>query len=136
MKRTNLKDAEGYAPSRARLIAILDFEDCSELMLGIELEPIDIASAEDEGVVTNAVEVKGREGLIKDFIKRKKRAVELITERLDDSIVITVDELDRDPVRMWEQLGHAYDSITAAKKLSARKDFFDFRLRKGRAFLR
>ena len=66
MKKIILKDALSYGPWRTKLTAILNAEDCLEIVNGTELEPVEIAevlnadntSANNEEVNKRQVEIK------------------------------------------------------------------------------
>ena len=67
MKKMVLKDAASYGPWRTKLTAILDAEDCLEIVSGIEMEPAEIAKVlNPDNTVANTVEVDKRQAEIKD----------------------------------------------------------------------
>ena len=81
IKKIVLKDATSYGPWRTKLTAILDAEDCLEIVNGTELEPPEIAEVQDdESVPTNVAEIEKRHAEIKEWRKRSKKAASLITQ--------------------------------------------------------
>ena len=126
-KKTVLKDSITYGPWRTKLTAILDAEDSLEIVNGTELEPVEIAEVLNaDNTSANSAEVEKRHAEIKDWRKRSKKAASLITQTLDDSIVMSLDVHGNNPTLMWAQLGADYNTITAAQRSSARTDFLMF----------
>ena len=75
MKKIVLKDAASYGPWRTKLIAILDAEDCLEIVNGTEMEPAEIAEVlNPDNTAANTFEVDKRQAEIKDWRKRSKKA--------------------------------------------------------------
>ena len=126
-KKIVLKDSITYGPWRTKLTAILDAEDSLEIVNGTELEPVEIAEVLNaDNTSANSAEVEKRHAEIKDWRKRSKKAASLITQTLDDSIVMSLDVHGNNPTLMWAQLGADYNTITAAQRSSARTDFLMF----------
>ena len=50
----------------------------------------------------------------------------MITQTLDDDIVMSLDAHGNNPTLMWAQLGADYNTITATQRSSARIDFLIF----------
>ena len=65
---------------------------------------------------------------IKDFRKRSKKAASLISQTIDDTIVMSLDVHGRDPVLLWNQLDEDYNNVTPAQKSAARKEFLMFQI--------
>ena len=62
MKRIVLKDAASYGPWRTKLTAILDAEDCLEIVSGTEPEAAEIAWVlNPDNTAANSVEVDKRQ---------------------------------------------------------------------------
>lgn len=117
-----------YGPWRAKITSILDAEDLWELVCGEERElGADLAPDRDDlddGYFPRDVShASALEDDVKAWKKRSKRAAQLISLALDDSIVMTMDVHRRNPVSMWAQLAAGYNMVTPAKLLLARKDF-------------
>ena len=72
---------------------------------------------------------------IKDFKKRSKKATSLITQSIDDSIVMSLDVHVRNRVHMWAQFIDDYNTITEAQRSAARKGFLNFFIIEGENFL-
>ena len=105
----------------------LGTEDCWEIVNGSEVEPsvIQLLSGENISVANQrAVDLRAAE--IKDFRKRSKKAASLITLTLDDSLVMSLDVHERNPVLMWNQLAADYNTITPLQRSTARKEFLSF----------
>ena len=135
-KKIVLKDSATYGPWRTKLTAILDAEDSLEIVNGTELEPVEIAEVlNPDGVAANTVAVDKRQAEIKDWRKRSKKAASLITQTLDDSIVMSLDVHGNNPTLMWAQLGATYNTITAAQRSSARTDFLMFTINNDDSFI-
>ena len=132
IKKIVLKDSASYGPWKAKLTSILDAEDCWEIVNGIEAEPRRIALDDD---VDNKDEVDKRLLEIRDFKKRSKKAASLITQTIDDSIVMSLDVHERNPVSMWAQLAEDYNTITPAQRSTARKEFLNFVIFEEETFL-
>ena len=81
-----------------------------------------------DGVQENKPQVDARLAEIKDFQKRSKKAVSLIAQTIDDSIVMSLDVHGRDPVLTWNQLDEDYNNVTPAQKSAARKEFLMFQI--------
>ena len=80
----------------------------------------------DEELPNNRSEVVAREIEIEVWKKRLKKVASLITQTIDDSIVMSMDVHDRNPVLMWAQLAADYNTITTAQKSTARNFFLNF----------
>ena len=136
IKKIVLKDATSYGPWRTKLTAILDAEDCLEIVNGTELEPPEIAEVQDdESVPTNVAEIEKRHAEIKEWRKRSKKAASLITQTVDDSIVMSLDVHGNNPVLIWAQLGADYNTVTPAQRSSARTEFLTFTISGDESFL-
>ena len=137
IKKIVLKDAASYGPWRAKITSILDAEDLWELVNGTELEPEEIDSVEDNDDVLpdNKAEVLERENEIKAWKKRAKKAASLITQTVDDSIVMSLDVHHRNPCLMWTQLAADYNTVTPARRTIARKDFQNFFISEDETYL-
>ena len=136
VKNTVLKDASSYGPWRTKLTAILDAEDCLEIINGTEMEPPEIAEVQDaENVPVNIAEVEKKHVEIKDWRKRSKKAASLITQTVDDSIVMSLDVQGNNPVLIWAQLGADYNTMTPAQRSSARTKFFTFTINGDESYL-
>ena len=116
-------DAASYGPWKAKITSILDAEDCWEIIEGTELKPIRLILQDD-----NKEECDKCLTEIKDFKKRSKKAASLITQTLDNSIVMGLDVHNRDPVAMWTQLAEDYNTITPAQRSAVRKEFMNFEI--------
>lgn len=128
MRRLVLKDAAGYGPWKVKLTSILDAEDCWDIVRGDETEPREVPAIIDAGNIepANQRAIDKRELEIKDFKKRSKRAASLITQTLDDSLVMSLEVHGRDPVAMWDQLAADYNTVTPAQRNAARLNFLTF----------
>ena len=116
-KKIVLKDSVTYGPWRTKLSAILDAEDSLEIVNGTELEPVEIAEVlNPDNTSANSIEVDKRHAEIKDWRKRSKKAASLITQTLDDSIVMSLDVHKNNPTLMWAQLGADYNTITPTQR--------------------
>ena len=138
IKKIVLKDAASYGPWRAKLTSILDAEDLWEIVNGAESEPDEIATVEDdsdEDSPDNRAEIVAREIEIKAWRKRAKKAASLITQTVDDSIVMSLDEHNRDPFLMWAQLAADYNTVTPAMQSTARKNFLNFSISDDETYL-
>ena len=59
-------------------------------------------------------------------MKRTKKATSLITQTVDDNIVMMLDVRNRDPRAIWDQLAKDYDNVTPSGKFRAEKEIHDF----------
>ena len=135
-KKILLKDVASYGPWKAKLTSILDAEDCWDIVNGTEFEPVRLATVNDvDGVQENKPQVDARLAEIKDFRKRSKKAASLITQTIDDTIVMSLDVHGRDPVLMWNQLDEDYNNVTPAQKSAARKEFLMFQISEEESYL-
>ena len=135
-KKILLKDVASYGPWKAKLTSILDAEDCWDIVNGTEFEPVRLAIVNDaNGVQENKPQVDARLAEIKDFRKRSKKAASLITQTIDDTIVMSLDVHERDPVLMWNQLDEDYNNVTPAQKSAARKEFLMFQISEEESYL-
>ena len=135
-KRILLKDVASYGPWKAKLTSLLDAEDCWDIVNGTEFEPMRLATVNDtDGVQENKPQVDARLAEIKDFRKRSKKAASLITQTLDDTIVMSLDVHGRDPVLMWNQIDADYNNVTPAQKTAARKEFLMFEVSEEETYL-
>ena len=73
--------------------------------------------------LANQVAVDSRRSEIKYFRKRYKKAASLITQNVNDSIVMSLDVHQRNPVEMWNQLAADFNTITPAQLRAAKKEF-------------
>ena len=136
MKKIVLKDASSYGPWRTKLTAILDAEDCLEIVNGTELEPAEIAEVLNaDNTSANSEEVDKRQVEIKDWRKRSKKAASLITQTMDDSIVMSLDVHGNNPTLIWAQLGADYNTITPAQRSSARTEFLTFMIGEDESYI-
>ena len=121
---------------KTKLTSILDAEDCLEIITGTELEPAEIAEVEDDdNNPVNSAEVEKRRVEIKDWRKRFKKAASLITQTVDDSIVMSLNVHENNPVFMWAQLAEDYNTVTPAQRASTRKEFLTFQVGDDESFL-
>ena len=112
-----MKDAATYGPWKAKLTSILDAEDCWDIVNGAVVEPVTVVYVEGDDLLTdNKAEVDIRLKEIKDFRKRVKKAASLITQTIDDSIVMSLDVHARNPVAMWNQLAIDYNTMTPVQR--------------------
>ena len=88
-----------------------------------------------DNTLANSAEVEKRHAEIKDWRKRSKKAASLITQTLDDSIVMSLDVHGNNPTLMWAQLGAEYNTITAAQRSSARTYFLMFSIGNDEAYI-
>ena len=130
VKKIILKDAASYGPWKAKITSILDVEDCWEIIEGTKHEPLPLALQDD-----NKEECDKRRTEIRDFKKRSKKTASLITQTLDDCIVMGLDVRNRDPVAMWTQLAEDYNTITPAQRSAVRKEFMNFEISETETFL-
>ena len=61
-----------------------------------------------------------------DFRMRSKKVASLITQKIDDTIAMSLDVHGCDPVLMWIQLEEDYNTVTSTRRSAARKEFLDF----------
>ena len=123
VKKIILKDREGYGPWKTKVTALLDAQECWEIVNGTETEPgqvAPIAASDDALALVNQVAVDSRRGEIKEFRRRFKKAASLITQTVDDSIVMSLDVHLRNPVAMWKQLADDFNTVTPAQLKVAR----------------
>ena len=113
-------------------MSILDAEDCWEIVNGTEAKPRRISLDDD---LDNKEKVDKRLLKIKDFKKRSKKAASLITQTIDESIVMSLDVHKRNPVHMWAQFANDYNTITLAQRSAARKEFLNFVITEEETFL-
>ena len=59
----------------------------------------------------------------------------MITQTLDDSIVMSLDVHHRDFCLMWAQLAADYNTVTPARRAMARKDFLNFTISEDETYL-
>ena len=142
-----LKNVEGYGAWSAKMETILDADDCWEIVQGTEAEPVDLAPVVEEGeeadeAVVNppptAAEVlliAARRKEIKDYKRRYKKAASLITQSIDDGIVLTLSVHNKDPKLMWDALSTDYNNVTPAQLSLARQDFLNFRVTEDESYL-
>ena len=127
VKRISLKDSLSYGPWRTKITAILNAEDCMEIVNGTEAELAEIAEVLNADLTSaNSVAVDARHAEIKEWRKRAHKAASLITQTLDDSIVMSLDVHANNPVLMWAQLGADYNTVTPAQRSSTRTEFLNF----------
>ena len=69
-----------------------------------------------------------RQAEITAFRKRTKKAASLITQTVDDSIVMSLDVHQRDPALMWTQLANDYNTVTPAQLSLARRNFLNLEI--------
>ena len=61
VKKIVLKDKASYGPWRTKITAILDGEDCLEIVNGTKIEPPEIAEVQDaDNALANSAEVEKR----------------------------------------------------------------------------
>ena len=127
VKKMVLKDAAYYRPWRTKLTALLDTEDCLEIVNGIEIKPPKIAKVQDaDNVPANIAEVEERHAEIKDWRKWPKKAASLLTETMDDNIVMSLDVHGNNLVLIWAPFRADYNTVTPAQRSSARTKFPTF----------
>ena len=126
---------------------ILDADDCREIVQGTEVEPVDLAPAvakvegEDEAIknppptAAEALLIAARKKEIKDYKRRYKKAASLITQSIDDGIVLTLSVHNKDPKLMWDALSTDYNNVTPAQLSLARQNFLNFRVTKDETYL-
>ena len=94
-RKTVLKDVASYGPWKAKITSILDAEDVWEIVNGSEVEPDELPEvadeADDAAVDDNNAAVVIRQAEIKAFRKRAKKAASLITQTVDDGLVMSLD---------------------------------------------
>ena len=94
-KKIVLKDAASYGPRKAKITSILDVEDVWEIVNGAEAEPAELPEvddgADDEVAENNNAAVVVRQAEIKALKKREKKAASLITQTVDDTIVMSLE---------------------------------------------
>ena len=139
VKKIILKDAATYGPWKAKISSILDAEDVWEIVNGTETEPDELPEvaheADDAAIHINDEAVEKRQVEIKAFRKRAKKAASLITQTVDDSIVMSLDVHQRDPALMWEQLANDYNTVTPAQLSTARRNFLNFEISEEESYL-
>ena len=100
------------------------------------MEPTEIAEVLDAANnPVNTAEVEKRHLEIKEWRKRSKKAASLITQTVDDNIVMSLDVHGNNPVLMWAQLGADYNTLTPAQRSSARTEFLTFVISGDESFL-
>ena len=101
MKKIILKNREGYGPWKSKVTTLLDGEECWEIVNKTETKlgkVARIAAADNALASVNQVAVDSRRGEIKEFRRRFKKADSLITQTVDDSIVMSLDVHLRNPI--------------------------------------
>lgn len=147
-RNPTLKNAENYGAWCVKLESILDSEECWEIVIGIELEPIDLEPAavvmipnaeggevENNPSAADVLLITARKKDIKEYKRRYKRAVSLITRSVDDSLVQALSVYEKDPHRIWMALEADFNTVTSAKLSLARQNFMSFRILDDESFL-
>ena len=123
-----LKYAAVYVSWATKMEAILDGEDCWDILKGTESELGEIGWVIDPGEEAQAPGVQiaaeaARAQEIKDWKRRFKQAASLITQSLDDSLVRIPRVHNKTPLLMWARLRADYNTISPARLALATKDF-------------
>ena len=135
-KKIILKDAETSGPWKTKLTPILDAEDCYTIVDRSEVSPTLVMPIPGpDKTVTNQAQVSESRARLRDYQKRTRKATSLITQTIDDSIVMNLDVHNRDPRAIWDQLAQDYDNVTPSGRMTAEKAFLDFRVPRGAAYL-
>ena len=100
-----------------------------DVVFRLEVAPVIVAPRTVDRVVVNREEVAESQAALKDFNKRSKKTASLITQTIDDSLVMSLDVFDRDPYRMWEKLARDFNTVTASQSHIARREFLSFKIR-------
>ena len=129
VKRIVLKDKASYGPWKAKITSVLDAEECWDIVCRLEVAPVIVAPRTVDRVVVNREEVAESRAALKDFNTRSKKAASLITQTIDDSLVMSLDVFDRDPCRMWEKIARDFNTVTASQSHIARREFLSFKIR-------
>ena len=79
-----------------------------------------------DGTVTNQAQANESRASLKDYNKRMRKATSMITQTVDDSIVMSLDVHNRDPRAIWDQLAKDYDNVTPSGRFTAEKALMDF----------
>ena len=72
---------------------------------------------------------------VKEFKKRSKKAAAIITQTMDDSLVMSLDVFERDPCLMWERLANDFSKVIPAQKSLARMAFLTFKIPLSESYL-
>ena len=136
MKKIIVKNSATCGPWKVQLTFFQDAQDCRETVIGIELILSEIAVIVDlDHVLENKEEVDKKYAKIEDFRNRYKKAVSFITHTIDDTIVMSLEVHERDPVLGWSQLVDDYNTVTPARQSTARKEFLNFVIIEDETFL-
>ena len=126
---------KSYGPWKTKITSALDAEDCLEIVLREEFEPKYVAPQRIDGILVNSEVLVQYRADVKDFKKRSKKATAIITQTIDDSLVMSLDVLDRDPCLIWEKLAEDFSKVTPAEKSSARMAFLTLKIPSSESYL-
>ena len=99
---------------RSKASAILDDADCLEICKGTELEPEEVfARYDDEHWPLNEPEMDQYSVDLKSFRKITKKAVMLLMSLVSEDIATILEQYERDPNSMRDNLREEYDKITS-----------------------
>lgn len=127
LRRISLTDEISFGPWKSKLTSVMVSEDCMGIVNGTELEPVEIAEViNGDRIVMNDAAVERRHNEVKSWRKRYNKASSLITQSLDNSIVMSLDVHQGNPILMWTQLNADYNIVSDALKTSSRTDFLTF----------
>ena len=103
---------------------ILDAKDCWDIVTEAELEPqsLDYSDDNDEGVddIISPANIATRVLEIKDWRRRFKKALSLITQSVDDSLVQMLNVHNKNPILIWAALASDFNTIIPAQQSLAR----------------
>lgn len=89
------------------------------------MSPIVLRPINANGAVTNQAKMYESRAKLKDYNKRTKKAASLISQTVDDNIVMSLDVHKRDPRTMWGHLARDYNIVMPVQRMAARKVFVD-----------
>lgn len=95
-----------------KITSILDSED---IVRRQEHKPPLVAPLTIDRAVINREEVAESTAAIKDFTKRKKKATSMITQTIDENLVMNLDICDRDPCLLRENFAAYFNRTTPAQ---------------------
>ena len=135
-----LKNAAGYVAWATKMELILDGEDCWDIVAGTELESGELEWVVDPGEEEQAPGVQAAAEAahaldIKDWKKRYKKAAQLITTSVDDSLVRILRVHNKNPILMWARLSAAFNKVSPAQLSLARRDFQNYHIEEDESYL-
>ena len=115
-KRIVLKDPESYGPWKTKITSILDAEDCWSIVDRSKVSPTVVGAVPAaNGTVTNQAQANESRASLKDYNKGMRKATSMITQTVDDSIVMSLAFI----IEIPELFGISWLRITTTSRLRA-----------------